>query len=44
MGLSFLKELNVYIKPVYRVIKREINKKISANIIRSMLFKVSARR
>jgi hypothetical protein len=37
-----LKELIVYTMPVYRVIKRDTKRKISATTIRSILFKVSA--
>jgi hypothetical protein len=32
----------VYKKPVYKVIKRDMNRKISATTIRSILFKVRA--
>jgi hypothetical protein len=32
----------VYKRPVYKVIKREMKRKISATIIRSILFIVSA--
>ena len=41
---DFLKVLTVYMNPVYKVINREINRKISPTTTRSILFMVKAKR